>query len=498
MRKIFEQQLSFDIIPIAEVKLPEGSRDELPPVLKALQYIYTQPSINTKIFNLLEEKVFSENNKTGRPGMSLWEILVLGTVRLCLDIDYDRLLMHANYDRLTRSILGVDAKFSNPKEYSLQSLKDNIHKIDDSTLEQINQIVVEAGYALNKTETEAENDLAIKIDTYAMETNVHFPTDISLLWDSLRKSFDMIYKLLDDYTVDGWRKISWWEKQAKNHFTDSSRKCFNKGYNTEKKQESVIDYLAIAKEISIKVEDTLSVLSSDFLASRDLKGFDILCELEYYKVFLDKQIDLVERRIIKEETIPASEKIHSIFEPYTEWLQKGKAGNKVELGLKVLIATDQFNYIRHYQVVEQQVDSDITVSVLQELIRKYPLNTIKSFSMDKGFSSKKNKDEILNFYDGKLIMLKRGKLNISEKEEENSKEFKKLKNAHSAVESNINQLEHNGLNRCPDKGIDGFKRYVGFGVLAYNLHHLGKDLFQKELLEKQKTDRKQQRQKLRA
>ena len=496
MRKIFEQQLSFDIIPIEEVKLPERSRDELPPVLKALQYIYTQPSINNKIFNLLKDKVFSENNKTGRPGMSLWEILVLGIVRLCLDIDYDRLLIVANYDKLTRSILGIEAKYSEPKQYSLQSLKDNIYKIDDNILEQINQVVVEAGYALKKKEPEPEPDLVIKIDTYALETNVHFPTDISLLWDSLRKSFDMIHKLLEDYTIEGWRKILWWRKQAKNQFRDSSRKCFTKGYNTEKKQESVIDYLDTAKEISIKVEDTLSVFSSDFLATKDMKGFAILCELEYYKVYLDKQIDLVERRIIKGETIPASEKVHSIFEPYTEWLQKGKAGNKVELGLKVLIATDQFNYIRHYQVVEQQVDSDITVSVLKELIRKYPLNAIKSFSTDKGFSSKQNKTEILDLFEGKLIMPKRGKLNLSEKEEENSKEFKKLKNAHSAVEANINQLEHNGLNRCPDKGIDGFKRYVGFGILSYNLHHLGKDLIQKENSEKLKTIKKEHRKKL--
>ena len=494
MRKKFEQQFSFDIVPIAEIELPENSRDELPPVLKALQYIYSTPSINTEIFNLLAKKVFPENNNTGRPGMALWEILVLGTVRLCLDIDYDRLLIEANFNKLTRSILGVEAKFSEPKQYSLQSLKDNISKIDESILEQINQIVVKAGFALKKK----EEDLVIKIDTYALETNVHFPTDIHLLWDCARKSLDMIDKLLLNYKIKGWRKTHWWYKQTKNQFQDASRKCFTKGYDTEKKKESVSDYLSTAKELSKKVEVTLSDLCSEFLKTKDHKGFTILCELEYYKVYLDKQINLVERRIINEETIPSTEKIHSIFEPYTEWLQKGKAGNKVELGLKVLIATDQNNYIRHYQVVEQQVDSDITVQVLQDLIRKYPLNTIKSFSMDKGFSSKKNKEDILIFFDGKIIMPKRGRLNKLEKEEESSREFKKLKNAHSAIEANINQLEHCGLNRCPDKGIDGFKRYVGFGVLAYNLHHLGKDLIQKEQSEKQKTAKKQQRQILRA
>ena len=74
-----------------------------------------------------------------------------------------------------------------------------------------------------------------------------------------------------------------------------------------------------------------------------------------------------------------------------------------------------------------------------------------------------------------LVMPKKGKLNVREKEEESQRKFKKLRNLHSAVESNINQLEHNGLDRCPDKGLKNYKRYV-MGILSYNLHRLGKIL----------------------
>ena len=70
-------------------------------------------------------------------------------------------------------------------------------------------------------------------------------------------------------------------------------------------------------------------------------------------------------------------------------------------------------------------------------------------------------------------MPKKGKRNKEEKERESAKKFKQLRNAHSAIESNINMLEHHGLNRCPDKGLHGYKRYVGLSVLAYNLHILG-------------------------
>jgi len=72
----------------------------------------------------------------------------------------------------------------------------------------------------------------------------------------------------------------------------------------------------------------------------------------------------------------------------------------------------------------------------------------------------------------------------TEKERESTPRWKKLRNQHSAVESNINSLEHHGLNRCPDKGLSGYRRYVGFGVLAYNLHKIGAKLLANQGQEK--------------
>ena len=88
--------------------------------------------------------------------------------------------------------------------------------------------------------------------------------------------------------------------------------------------------------------------------------------------------------------------------------------------------------------------------------------------------------EILQCLIPKVVLPKKGKLNEEEKQEESDKEFKRLKRKHSAVESNINQLECNGLNRCPDKGLQGFKRYTALGVLSYNLHRLGNLLLEAE------------------
>ena len=109
---------------------------------------------------------------------------------------------------------------------------------------------------------------------------------------------------------------------------------------------------------------------------------------------------------------------------------------------------------------------------------RYGEGVIKSISFDKGFYKKENK-ELLGLYIPVVIMPKKGKKNKAEQEEESSKTFKKLRHKHSAVESDIKRLEHHGLDRCPDKGLHGFKRYCALGVLAANLHKLGNVLLEK-------------------
>jgi len=150
MRTRFEIQYELGTTPIEKIDIPLKSRDELPPVLRALQHIYTTPDLSRKVFSLLEDKIMSGIQKTGRNGMSLWEILVFSTVRLALDCDYDRLEYTANYDSLVRSLLGISNFGDNLKRYSLQSLKDNVKLLDDNTIDQINQLVVDAGHQLKK------------------------------------------------------------------------------------------------------------------------------------------------------------------------------------------------------------------------------------------------------------------------------------------------------------------------------------------------------------
>jgi hypothetical protein len=190
---------------------------------------------------------------------------------------------------------------------------------------------------------------------------------------------------------------------------------------------------------------------------------------------LAQHLDLVERRLLKDETIPAHEKVFSLFEPHTEWIQKGKQRPNVELGHRLLIATDQHPLIQDYDVPVGGADVDQSVPVADRLLGRYGAGSLASLSFDKGFTRAEDR-ELLSLYVPTVVMPKRGKKNAAETEREGESTFVALRQQHSAVESEINSLEHHGLNRCLDVGVQGYLRYVGYGVMSYNLHVIGREL----------------------
>ncbi len=143
-------------------------------------------------------------------------------------------------------------------------------------------------------------------------------------------------------------------------------------------------------------------------------------------------------------------------------IKKGKLHPNIELGKNLAITTDQFHQIVDYPIMEHETDSGIVIPLADKILTKY---MVYSWSFDNGFCSLENK-ELLKFFIPKPVMPKKGKCNLVEKEEESQSHFVKIKNKHSAIESNINVLEYRGLDRCPDRGCPHFRRYVGLGVCA--------------------------------
>lgn len=474
MRHRFEQQMNLRTVAVCDVKFPLKSRDELPPVLMALQYIFVTPELNEQVFALLEEKICGGKKKTGRKGMDLWHMLVLAVVRHACDTNWDTLETWANHHELVRKVMGVHATafIEDEKiEFNYQTILDNVSLIDEALLHQINLLVVAAGHKLvKKKEDEA---LKLKTDSYVLETNVHFPTDLNLLWDSLRKCLDLVEKLKKLTAVKGWRKIKNLRKSIKSLYRATSHQVF-KGKKEQEKKRYVKEYLAQAAMLEARAGELIA--NPPTAADSAIQIAAIIAGLEKYKNYVSKFTDQIERRLIKGEAIPAAEKIYSIFEEHTEWITKGKLNKKVELGHLILITTDQYQFIVDYQVMEKQKDASQVNSLCERIKKNLPGQKLYSHSFDKGFWSKDNHATLQEAEIEQVILPKKGRHNKEDKERESNPEFKELRNKHSAIESNINMLEHHGLNRCMDKGIRGFKRCVGLSVLAYNLHVLGNAL----------------------
>jgi len=127
--------------------------------------------------------------------------------------------------------------------------------------------------------------------------------------------------------------------------------------------------------------------------------------------------------------------------------------------------------------MKQQQDSSIIADLKQRICEKYK---ISSWSFDKGFWNLKNKELFEEVVEQTLVLPKKGKRNKAEEAHESSPAFKRLRKKHSAVESNINELEHRGLGRCLDRGEHHFDRYIALGVCAYNLKKIGRKLLEGE------------------
>jgi transposase, IS5 family len=224
------------------------------------------------------------------------------------------------------------------------------------------------------------------------------------------------------------------------------------------------DYVAYSQKLIKKAEMTLKLLKSRTLEDSRLK------ELERWINDADYQCQLIIRRVLNHEAIPHSEKVFSLFERHTEWISKGKAGTPVELGLRVCVLQDQFGFTLHHLVMEKQTDDQVTVAIAKGAKQRFP--QVSQVSYDRGFWSKENLERLETFLD-RAVLPKKGRWSEQDRQRERHPEFIRAKRKHSAVESDINALEQHGLDRCPDTGIEGFRRYVALAVLGTNLHRLG-------------------------
>jgi transposase, IS5 family len=490
MRKIIDMQMKIGETAIASIKFDPKSRDEIPKLLRGLQSIYCNLEVRDLVFEALTELIPPHIDiKTGRRGMDLWKIFVLGALRLTCNWDYDKLHEIANnHDRL-RQMLGhgiMDAKY----QYDLQTLKDNISLFTPEILDKINQIVVQYGHQI--AGKKKDEKLTGSCDSFVVETNVHYPTDINLLFDALRKMITLIMRICGHMNISGWRQGQHHIRKAKKLYRNAQqlKRSSSKDDLKKAQREQLIikahnEYIELAQSYVDKVKQSLLAIEpADIIMAFRIQ------QVEEYIHHAKRQIDQIRRRAINDETIAHSEKVFSLFEPHTEWISKGKAGVPVELGLKVCIVKDQFQFTLHHRVMQHETDDQIAVPIIKEVQDRFP--QFNECSFDKGFHSPHNQTELATMLD-MVALPRKGKLSAINRAVEDCQEFKAARRRHSAVESAINALENHGLDRCPDHGIEGFKRYVALAIVARNIQIIGHMLQQKEVKKLQRDEKQQRR-----
>ena len=488
MRKVIEPQMLIGEISIADIRIDLKSRDEIPKALIGLQEIYRNRPVRKKVFEALEDLIPDNvNPDKGRRGMNLWTILVLGVIRLVCNWDFDKLTDIAN-NHITLRLMSGHSLFGKPYRYALQTVKDNLALFTPEILDKINHIVVRHGHKILGQAAEAE--LKGSCDSFPVETDVHFPTDINLLLDALRKIIFQIMTLCLENGITVWRKGMFNFKKIKRLFTQIRRMKHSSSKNEEKKEErkqliirAHLLYLELAQAIVDKALETLILLS--------LTDIDIITRIKIgvirgYIVHAKRQIDQIRRRVINGVTIPHNEKVFSVFEEHTKWIVKGKAGVRQELGMNVCVVKDQFGFIPHHRVMEDESDVSIALPIIRET--KEQFDNFNSCTFDKGFHSPANQKQLAEIL-GKVFLPRKGKLSAINREIEHSADFKEARRKHSAVESSINALENHGLDRCRDHGLTGFKRYVSQAVLARNIQISGHIVQQKKLKKQRQLEK---------
>ena len=456
MREVESIQVELGAPFIKDIQIDARSRDDIPALLRGLQHIYTDQPTRTKVFELLNARVKPDiDRETGRPGMALWQILVLSVLKQGLGCDYDRLQELANQHRTVREMLGHGTL---RYEYKLQTVIDNVSLLNAELLSEISRVVVQSGHEVARKKP--GETLRGRCDSFCVETDVHYPTDVWLLWDSMRCGIRESSRLAEKLNQQDWRQHQYNQRQVKNLFNKVRRKRAQTSLRVK-------EYLDQCEQFTVHAERTLA---QGWHNAVTISIAGACIHLEGYLKHARRQLEQVERRLLKDEQIGQDEKVFSIFEPHTRWVAKGKAGCAVELGVPVCVVEDQYQFIVHHTIQWQGHDVDYATKIVSETQQRFA--DFRQCSFDRGFHSRANQeqlDEILDF----SALPRKGKLSMAARAHEQSATFQALRKQHPAVESGINNLEQRGLDRVRSYGANGFERSVALSVLSTNCHRIG-------------------------
>jgi IS5 family transposase len=338
-------------------------------------------------------------------------------------------------------------------------------RLTPKTLEAVNQAVIQAAIELG-----LEDGKKLRVDTTVVETNIHYPTDATLLWDSVRT----ITRLVEDLH----RKLPQGVKGFTNRTRSARRRmqALERMSARERHEQQLPKYRELIRITGQVVQNARQAIEK----AKGADGIDgaagvaidkLQKQIASYCDLGDKVIHQTRRRVIDGEQVPTEEKVYSIFESHTDLLKRGKARKPVEFGHKVFLAESGQGLITDYQVLEgNPADTNHVGPSLerhQETFRRPP----EWYAGDRGFDSAENQEKCQKAGVGQIGIPQRGGTKTAEREAlEHSPQFKKVQRFRVGIEGRISVLiRGRGMRRCLAKGRERFEVLVGAAVLTNNL-----------------------------
>lgn len=201
MRKPFSSQRRLDCRAVLDVELNLNCRDEMVPILRALQHIYSQAELRDEILHFVGQGVNPDSRVDwGREGMDYWQILVLAGVRLGCNLDYDKLQDLAEQHRALRHIMGI-GDWQGDVNFNWRRIRDNVCLLPPAIVEKISHLIVNAGHELD-----IEAAKKVRVDSFVAQTNIHYPSESSLMFDGVRVILRGCVSFSALFGLDGWRQ----------------------------------------------------------------------------------------------------------------------------------------------------------------------------------------------------------------------------------------------------------------------------------------------------
>jgi len=461
VRQRFDRQLQVGQLPVHELSLNLECRDEIIPVLAGLQFVFSDSRLRTKLMDLVGKDINEETQRElGREGFSYWQIVVLASVRLGCNLDYDKLQDLCENHRSLRCILQVGEW--DDTSFNWRRIRDTLCLLSVDSLKQVSQAIVSAGQELH-----GDALSEIRADSFVIETNIHYPTDSSLILDGIRKLIPLCVQLSESLDEPGWRQSKHLLKRAK-------------------QLARVISQISASK--SPKAKEALPGAYSKLLEfsnmllerAKTLKNKGNRCNpllVERLRVWIDLTEQVcsnARRRVLEGESVPNDEKLFSLFETHTQLYRRGKAGNPNQFGRLLLVFEDKAGFISHHAVLDRNATDEDVVVAESRKVQKLHRGQIEKASFDRGFYSEKNAQALQEIFQSPCLPPRHPK-QYAEATRDASVEFRKSRQRHSGIESAIGALQRgNGLKRCRDRTELGLERYCALAILGRNIHTLGK------------------------